>query len=85
MVLFESNIVARHLEGRDHLEGDSFTAADLLMTTVFRILRQTDLLSRMPVLETYRLRNEARPAFQRALAAHMALFSRNAPPAAPPA
>jgi glutathione S-transferase len=68
--------LAGWLDGRDHLEGD-FTAADLLMTTVLRILRHTDLVARAPVLEAYRLRCEARPAFQRALAAQMAAFTAN--------
>ncbi len=68
------------LEGRDYLE-ERFTAGDLLMTTVLRIARHTDLVAKMPVLEAYRLRCEARPAFQKALAAQMAPFARNAPPA----
>lgn len=66
--------LAKWLEGRDYLE-DRFTAADLLMTTVLRIPRQCDLVTRMPVLEDYRLRCEARPAFKRALAAQMTDFS----------
>jgi glutathione S-transferase len=69
--------LATWLEGRSYLEG-RFTAADLLMTTVLRILRHTDIVARIPVLESYRLRCEARPAFQRALAAQMAVFERNA-------
>ncbi|WP_317987838.1 glutathione S-transferase family protein [Hyalangium gracile] len=72
--------VAKWLEGKEYLE-DRFTAGDLLMTTVLRILRDTDVLKRMPVLEAYRLRCEARPAFQRSLAAQLAPFARNAPPA----
>ncbi|ATB29470.1 glutathione S-transferase family protein [Melittangium boletus] len=67
------------LEGKDYLE-ERFTAADLLMTTVLRILRHTELVARMPVLEAYRLRCEARPAFRKALADHLAPFARNAPP-----
>lgn len=66
------------LAGRDYLE-DRFTAADLLMTTVLRILRHTDLVSRMAVLERYRLRCEARPAFKKAMADHMAPFAEPAP------
>jgi len=62
------------LDGRDYLE-DRFTAADLLMTTVLRIPRHTDLIAQMPVLEAYRLRCEARPAFERALADQMADFA----------
>ncbi|MGH8529785.1 MAG: glutathione S-transferase family protein [Nevskiales bacterium] len=66
------------LDGRDYLE-DRFTAADLLMTTVLQILRHTDLISQMPILDAYRLRCEARPAFKKAMADHMALFAANAP------
>jgi glutathione S-transferase len=66
--------LAGGLDGRDYLE-HRFTAADLLMTTVLRILRHTDLVAQVPVLEAYRLRCEARPAFQKALAAQMAAFT----------
>ncbi len=51
------------------------------MTSVLRILRRTDMVAQMPVLEAYRLRCEARPAFQKALADQMANFAANAPPA----
>lgn len=69
--------LATWLGARSYLE-DRFTAADLLMTTVLRMLRHTDIVAQIPVLETYRLRCEARPAFQRALAAQMAVFERHA-------
>lgn len=68
------------LTGRDYLE-ERFTAADVLMTTVLRILRHTDLVAEMPALEAYRLRCEARPAFRKAMADQMAPFAVNAPPA----
>lgn len=71
--------LAKCLEGREYLE-ERFTAGDLLMTTVLRILRHTELLAEFPVLDAYRLRCEARPAFQKAMADHMAPFARNAPP-----
>jgi glutathione S-transferase len=58
---------------RDYLE-DRFTAGDLMMTTVLRILRQTDLVAEHPNLARYQARCEARPAFQRALAAQLADF-----------
>lgn len=67
------------LDGRNYLEGNCFTAADLLMTTVLRILRHTDLVAQYPALEAYRLRCEARPTFQKALADQMAPFAENAP------
>jgi glutathione S-transferase len=66
------------LDGHDYLEG-RFTVADLLMTTVLRMPRNTDLVTKMPVLEAYRLRCEARPAFTRALAAQMADFTDTMP------
>ena len=61
------------LAGREYLE-DRFTVADLLMTTVLRIPRHCDLLAQYPVLDAYRLRGEARPAFKRALDAQMGDF-----------
>jgi len=67
------NALADWLNGRDYLE-DRFTAADLLMTTVLRIPRHCDLIAQIPPLENYRLRCEARPAFERALDAQMADF-----------
>ena len=72
--------LSERLEGRDYLE-ERFAASDLLMTSVLRILRRTDLVAEMPVLEAYRLRCEARPAFQKALADQMANFAAHAPPA----
>jgi glutathione S-transferase len=71
-------ILDRRLTGCDYLE-DRFTAGDLMMTTVLRILRRTELPEPLPALTAYRERCEARPAFQRALAAHMAPFADNAP------
>ncbi|MFY0527655.1 glutathione S-transferase family protein [Archangium gephyra] len=71
--------LAGWLEGREYLE-ERFTAGDLLMTTVLRILRHTELVAEVPVLEAYRLRCEARPAFRKALADHMAPFAKYAPP-----
>jgi glutathione S-transferase len=72
--------LSERLAGRDYLE-DRFTAADLLMTSVLRILRRTDMLAAMPVLGAYQNRCEARPAFQKALADQMANFAAHAPPA----
>src|SRR5262249_318625 len=66
--------LAAWLDGPNNLE-DGLTGAALLMTTVLRIPRQTDLIAKMPTLEAYRLRCEARPAFKNALAAQMADFA----------
>jgi len=65
------------LDGRDYLE-DRFTAADLLMTTVLRVAERAKLTAAMPILEAYRLRCEARPAFKKALADQMADYTEDA-------
>jgi glutathione S-transferase len=70
--------LCRQLDGRDYLE-DRFTAADLLMTSVLRILRTSAMVTDRPVLESYRLRCEARPAFKKALDAQLSRFTENAP------
>ena len=64
--------------GREWLE-DRFTAADLMMVTVLRNLRHTDIVTGDPVLGPYLARGEARLAFQRALAAQLETFEANAP------
>ena len=53
---------------------DRFTAGDLMMVTVLRILDHTDLVERRPNLAAYKERGMARPAFQAALAAQLADF-----------
>jgi glutathione S-transferase len=67
------------LQGRDYLDGDVFTAGDLMMTTVLRILRHTDLVAARPNLDAYQRRCESRPAFQKALADQLASFAGNEP------
>lgn len=66
-----------HLASRQWLEG-RFTAGDLLMVSVLRILRHTDLVSGFPALADYQARGEARPAFARALAAQLNDFQAGA-------
>lgn len=61
------------LGGNEWLAG-SFTVADVLMVSVLRQLMRGDRLAAFPTLRAYVERGEARPAFQRALAAHMADF-----------
>jgi len=72
--------LAAWLGDREYLE-DRFTAGDLLMSTVLRIPRGTDLLDAEPTLQRYKERCEARPAFQRALAAQMASYAAGPPSA----
>ena len=75
------NAVAAALADREYLE-KQFSGADVLMTTVLRLLRHTTVVSDIPVLAAYQARCEARPSFKRALAAQLAPFERYAPAAA---
>jgi glutathione S-transferase len=72
------NLIA-YLGDEEYLIDRRFTAADLLMSSVLRILRTTDLLDSRPVLAAYRDRCEARPAFKKALDAQLGAFKHNAP------
>jgi glutathione S-transferase len=76
--------LVKFLGDREHLVADRFSAADLLMTTVLRQLRNTDLVAQRPTLDAYKKRNEERPAFVKALAAQLATFAKHAPPSARP-
>jgi glutathione S-transferase len=69
-------VLEEWLGERAYLE-DRFTAADLMMTTVLRILRHTDIVSKRPLLQAYQERCEARPTFQKALADHLKPFKAN--------
>jgi len=55
------------LGDKPYLDGDRFTAGDLMMSTVLRILRHTDIVTGDRRLGPYVERCTARPAFQRAL------------------
>jgi len=58
--------LSRALGDKDYLDG-RFTVGDLMMSTVFRIINDTDFVKSVPNLAAYHARCEARPAFQRAL------------------
>jgi glutathione S-transferase len=60
------------LGSKPYLDGDRFTAGDLMMTTVLRILKHTDIVTRDARLAAYIERCTARPAFQRAFDAQVA-------------
>jgi glutathione S-transferase len=72
------DVLAGVLEGKEHVLG-RFTAADVLLTTVLRILRDTDFVRERAALAAYQQRCEARPAFQKALRDHLANFATHAP------
>jgi glutathione S-transferase len=50
-----------------------------MMTTMLRILRDTDLVAEFANLARYQARCEARPAFGRALEAQLAPFKKHEP------
>jgi glutathione S-transferase len=62
------------LGDKPYLDGDRFTAGDLMMTTVLRMLRHTDIVTSDQRLAAYVERCTARPAFKRALDAQLGDF-----------
>jgi glutathione S-transferase len=72
--------LAHRLGDRSWLDGDVFTAGDLLMVAVLRILDGNRLLTERATLAAYVERGIARPAFARALDAQMQGFSGSPPP-----
>lgn len=72
--------VARRLDALEKWLGDQdylerrFTAGDLMMADVLRLLGDTDLVSSRPVLRAYGERCQGRPAFKKAMADHLKSF-----------
>ena len=66
------------LADKEWLEG-RFTIGDLMMVSVLRNLRHTDLVAEQPNLAAFVARGESRPAFQRALADQLSTFQQNQP------
>ena len=58
---------------------DAFSAGDLLMVTVLRRLNGSGILEKYPNLCAYVARGEARPAYQRAFADQLAIFTGKPP------
>jgi len=67
------------LGDKQWLEGDRFTIGDLVMVTVLRFLRHTNLVSEIPNLAAFLKRGESRTAFQRALAEQLAVYKQFEP------
>ena len=57
----------RRLDGREWIACDEFTVADILLATVLRHVRKTNLIEPYPRLKAYCARVLARPAWQRTL------------------
>ena len=68
--------LSAHLGDNEWLDGP-FSAGDLMMVSVLLRVRPSGILDEFPTLAAYVARGEARPAYQRAFAAQLAV---NAPP-----
>lgn len=66
--------LSRSLGDKRYLDGEGFTAGDLMMTTVLRILNHTDIVTSDKRLAAYIERCTARPAFKRAFDAQIGDF-----------
>lgn len=70
--------LSESLGDKPYLDGDQFTAGDLLMATVLRILGYTDIVTSDKRLAAYVERCTSRPAFKRALDAQLEDFRKAA-------
>ena len=66
--------LSKALGDKSYLDGDHFTAGDLMMSTVLRILHHTDIVTSDRRLAPYVERCTARPAFRRALDSQLGDF-----------
>ncbi len=71
--------VSDWLGAKTCLEGDDFTIGDLMMVSVLRGPRHTDIVQQFDNLAAYLERGEARPAFRRALDAQLAEYAAHTP------
>ncbi len=65
--------LSARLGDADWLDGD-FSAGDLMMVSVLQRLKSSGLLDDHPKLKAYGARGEARPAYQRAFVAQLAVY-----------
>jgi glutathione S-transferase len=70
--------LSKSLGDKPFLDGERFTAGDLMMTTVLRILENTDIVASDKRLAAYVERCTARSAFKRALEAQIGDFRKAA-------
>jgi glutathione S-transferase len=66
--------LADALGEKETLDGGPFTFGDLMMVSVLGGLRRTGVLDTHPNLASYVAQGEARPAHQKAMADHLAVF-----------
>ncbi|HEX8778833.1 MAG TPA: glutathione S-transferase C-terminal domain-containing protein, partial [Rhodanobacter sp.] len=70
--------LSAYLGDADWLDG-AFSAGDLMMVHALQRLRPSGLLGEYPNLAAYVARGEARPAYKRAFAAQLAVFTGQVP------
>ena len=66
--------LSRRLGDADWLDGP-FSAGDLMMASVLLRLKASGILDAYPNLSAYVARGEARPAYKRAFAAQLAIYT----------
>jgi glutathione S-transferase len=71
--------LSNYLADREWLDGE-FSAGDLMMISVLLRAKASPLLDEFPNLAAYVARGEARPAYQRAFAAQLAVFTASSSP-----
>ena len=67
------------LGDRDWLVGDSFTVADLMMSSVLKIAASLDLMKDYPGLQKYHARCMDRPAYRKAIEDQCAIIAAHGP------
>jgi len=67
------------LGDRDHLVGDGFTIADLMLSSVLKLVEPLGMLEATPRLRTYQARHLARPAYRKVIAEQMATYAAHGP------
>jgi len=70
--------LSKALGDKPYLDGERFTAGDLMMTTILRILKHTDIVASDRRVAAYIERCPARPAFKRAFDAQIGDFRKAA-------
>jgi glutathione S-transferase len=76
-VEFKLTQLTNALGSRHYLVGSAFTIADMMTSSVLKIVHHTDLLDNYPNLEAYCERCFARPAYQKAIADQCAEVARH--------
>lgn len=66
----ENSLGAKH-----YLVGDAFTVADMMTSSVFKIIHHTEILNAYPALAAYRDRCFDRPAYRKAIAEQCQTFA----------